>query len=250
MITEKDLKFLIGQGEGYNLEFKESFSDSLARDICAFANANGGKILLGVADNGEVKGVKITNRLKSQIHDTTRNFDPKFKISLEAVKNILITNVPEGINKPYSVNGKFYLRNGPNSQQLTREEIRDFFISEGLIHFDEKIEPKFNLKKDFNEEAYRNFLHISRITELIRKITLLENLSLIEDDKLRNAGVLLFCKRVTKFFAHASVVCLTFQGREKVKILDRKEFDNDLYSNFQNGFNYLEKKNWSCLKKL
>ena len=46
----RDLKNLIEQGEGYNLEFKESYSSSIAREICAFANAQGGKILLGVSD--------------------------------------------------------------------------------------------------------------------------------------------------------------------------------------------------------
>jgi len=66
-MDKKELKFLISQDEGYNLEFKESISESIGRDICAFSNASGGKILVGVSDIGEVKGIKITNRTKSQI---------------------------------------------------------------------------------------------------------------------------------------------------------------------------------------
>jgi len=62
-----ELTYLIKQGEGYNLEFKESFSDSISRDMCAFANANGGKILPGVSDSGEVRDMKITNKLKSPL---------------------------------------------------------------------------------------------------------------------------------------------------------------------------------------
>ena len=138
-MNKKELNFLISQGEGYNIEFKESFSNSIAKDICAFANTNGGKILLGVSDDGRINGIKTTNKLKSQIYDITRNFDPKFEVFLEQVGNVSVINVFEGANKPYSAAGKFYLRNGPNSQQLKREEIRDFFISEGLIRFDEKL---------------------------------------------------------------------------------------------------------------
>jgi ATP-dependent DNA helicase RecG len=41
----EELKFLITQGEGYKLEFKESFSDAIGKEICAFANSKGGKIL-------------------------------------------------------------------------------------------------------------------------------------------------------------------------------------------------------------
>ena len=40
----EDLRFLIAQGEGFQLEFKESFSDSLGRKICAFANSKGKKL--------------------------------------------------------------------------------------------------------------------------------------------------------------------------------------------------------------
>ncbi|MBU2564992.1 MAG: putative DNA binding domain-containing protein [Candidatus Thermoplasmatota archaeon] len=72
-MNKEELNFLISQGESYNLEFKESLSGSLDKDICAFANANGGKVLLGVSDDGKIKGIKITNRLKSQISHIARN---------------------------------------------------------------------------------------------------------------------------------------------------------------------------------
>ncbi len=115
-ISQKQLKFLIDQREGYNLEFKESFSEGLSKEICAFANANGGKILLGISDNGNIKGIRITNRLKSQIYDLARNFDPQLSLSLKEFKDVLVIVIPEGRDKPYSTNGRYYLRNGPNCQ--------------------------------------------------------------------------------------------------------------------------------------
>jgi len=51
------IKTLAALGESSNLEFKEAFSDSLGKEICAFANSRGGKILLGVSDKGELKGL-------------------------------------------------------------------------------------------------------------------------------------------------------------------------------------------------
>ncbi len=241
-IGKKELKFLISEGEGYNLEFKETFSDSLARDVCAFANANGGKILLGVSDDRKIREIRITNKLKSQIYDMTRNFDPKFEISLEEANSIIIIKVPEGPNKPYSVNGKFYLRYCPNSQQLTREEIREFFQKEGLILFDEKPNYDFNLDKDFNDTAYKNFIMLVKIGPVLKRKEILDNLSLLKDSFIKNAGVLLFCKEITKFFINATITCVLYQSRDKYKILDRKEFDTDLYSNFQNTVLYLQSK--------
>lgn len=243
-MQDKELKFLISQGEGYNLEFKEALSDtfSLTREICAFANANGGKILLGVSDNKEIKGIVITNRLKSQVYDITRNLDPRLEVSLEEIDNVLIINVPEGLNKPYSINGRFFIRYGSNSQQLSRDEIKDFFQKEGLILFDEKPNYDFNLAKDFAKDKFKTFLEIAKISPIIPTTEILDNLSLIKNHYLKNAGVLLFSFRVTKFFTNASIICVLYQGKTKYKILDRKEFEADVYNNFLQANQYLQSK--------
>ncbi len=167
-MDKKELEFLLKEGEGYNLEFKETDSN-LAKEICALANATGGRVLLGVTDHGEIKGVTITNKFKSEITDLARNFDPKFQVTLEMVDNILVINVPEGKNKPYSVNGKFYLRYGPNSQQLGRDEIREFFHKEGLVLWDEVVNKEFDIEKDFNEEAFDNFTNLANLSSVLSR---------------------------------------------------------------------------------
>jgi predicted HTH transcriptional regulator len=50
-VRQTDLDILLHEGEGSMLEYKESFSSSLARELVAFANSAGGKILLGVRDD-------------------------------------------------------------------------------------------------------------------------------------------------------------------------------------------------------
>lgn len=52
-MKQTDLDILLRKGEGSMLEYKESFSPSFARDLAAFANSPGGKILLGVRDDGK-----------------------------------------------------------------------------------------------------------------------------------------------------------------------------------------------------
>ena len=63
-MNEKELQFILQQGEGLNTEFKEGVN-GIEKEIVAFANSNGGRIFLGIDDKGKVKGVKITNKLKS-----------------------------------------------------------------------------------------------------------------------------------------------------------------------------------------
>src|SRR3989339_608646 len=241
-MDKKEFEFILKEGEGQSIEFKESFSADISREMCAFANANRGKILIGVSDKGKVKGIEITNSLKSQIQSLARNLDPKLDILIDNIENVIIVNIPEGKNKPYSVNGKFFVRQGANCQQLTRDEIGEFFKKEGKILFDEKINDKFNFKEDFNEEAFKLFLEKAKISPMLSREDILKNMELIENNKMKNAGVLMFCNKINRFFMNATITCALFLGEDKVSILDKKEFEGDLYSNYHNVLDYIKSK--------
>lgn len=136
-MNKKELNFILQEGEGFKIEFKVSCDKSLAKEIVAFTNASGGRIFLGIDDTEDVKGVNVTNKLKSQIQDIARKCDPSIKVSFETVeydsKSVLAVIVLEGDNKPYQCSTGFYLRQGSNSQKLSRDEIIDFSIGEGKI---------------------------------------------------------------------------------------------------------------------
>jgi len=78
-----DLDILLQEGEGAMLEYKKGLSSSFARELVALANTAGGRILLGVRDNGTVKGIPDTNNLRARIQDIARNCDPSVKILLQ-----------------------------------------------------------------------------------------------------------------------------------------------------------------------
>ena len=242
MLTRKELEFHISQGEGYNIEFKEAHSSTIGKEMCAFANASGGKIFIGITDSGIKKEIKITNKLKSEIQDIGRNLDPKMTIHLQEIDGILVVDVPEGKEKPYSIVGKFYLRQGANSQQLTRNEIKEFFQKEGLVLFDESPNQKFSFDRDFNESAYENFLSRMGVKTKLSRRDILKNLDLLSGEMIKNAGALLFCKKATRIARSATVICALFMGKTKTKIIDTKEFDEDLFSNYENAMNYMRSK--------
>jgi ATP-dependent DNA helicase RecG len=107
-VTKSDLQIILQEGEGQRIEFKESFSHSIVKDIVAFANALGGKIFVGVDDHGNAKGIKITNTLKSQVVDLAKNCDPAVAVALQTMNDILIIDVEEGYNKPYQCRDGFF----------------------------------------------------------------------------------------------------------------------------------------------
>lgn len=167
----KELEFILQEGEGLKIEFKSSFDKSISREIVAFANSSGGRIFLGVDDSAKVKGINLTNKLKSQIQDIARKCDPAIKVSFDSIefnaKPLLIVNVLEGDNKPYQCSTGFYLRQGSSSQKLTRDEIIDFSIGEGKIKFDSQINKKFDFEQDFDNTKLQEFLEFTNITPSI-----------------------------------------------------------------------------------
>ena len=101
-MNKKEFKFLLKSRESINLEFKEALdAKAIAKSIVAFANSEGGKIILGVDDKGNAKGINVTNSLKSEIQTIARNCDPAININLEEFENVLIIHVEDGKNKPY-----------------------------------------------------------------------------------------------------------------------------------------------------
>ncbi|MDO8575397.1 MAG: ATP-binding protein [bacterium] len=180
-MTKEELDFLIQQGEGYNLEFKESYNQSLAREICAMANSMGGKILIGVTDDGKLKSSGFNNKIRSEIQSLVRNFDES-----------------------------------PNE--------------------------KFSFDKDFNEDAYKNFLDEIGVETKLSREDVLKNLELSSGGMMKNAGALLFCKKATRISRNATIVCALFMGKTKTKVIDSKEFDADLLTNYISAFDYLRSK--------
>jgi ATP-dependent DNA helicase RecG len=132
-VRQTDLDILLHEGEGSMLEYKESFSSSMARELVALANSAGGKIILGVRDDGTVAGVHDSNDLRAKIQDVARNCDPPVKVLVEPVGKVLVVNVRESESKPVQCREGFFWRQGAGTQKLSRDEIRDVFRSEGSI---------------------------------------------------------------------------------------------------------------------
>ena len=237
----QELIDIIKTGEGYTIEFKESVNSSIGKDICAFTNSSGGKIIIGVEDKtNKAKEYKLTNTDKSRIQNIARNMSPSFNVQIEQIKNLAVIYVPEGKNKPYIVNGHFYMRYGANSQQLDRDEIRDLFQKENLISFERQI--KDFKEKDFSIEAFRNFKKEAGLDKDLSKKHILNNLNLLTNNKLNNSGILFFVKNMRQYLSNATTSCFLYADKEQTEIIDSKEFAEDFISNLNNTYKYLTSK--------
>ena len=229
-MKKMQLMNLIALGEGFTTEFKRSGTSNLGREICAFANATGGVILIGVADNGEIVGADDHNRLKSEVQTIARSAEPPVAVDIASVGKVLSIAIPEQHSKPYSFGGKFFMREGASSQQMSRHEIREFFFKEGLIHFDETPCVRFSFQDDLTAEVWSLFQRRAKIPADMEPLAVLANLHLVKDGSMSHAGAWLLAKDIRKFTVSADAACALFLGNDKERILDRRGFSSDIYS--------------------
>ena len=222
-------------------------SSDLGREICAFANATGGVILIGIDDGGAIVGIGNHNRLKSQVQSIARSVDPPVAVEVESVGDVLCVTVPEQYSKPYCFGGRFFIREGATSQQLSRDEIREFFFKEGLVCFDETPCNSFNLSAEITPRRWVEFVERTGIHPDLDPVSVLENLHLVKDNRMTHAGAWLLADDITRFTLQASVTCAVFRGNAKTHILDRKEFQGNLYVIYQDVMGYFQAKLNSAL---
>ena len=104
MLNTENIQLLIDSGEGYNVEFKvrvPSKVRELTEEICAFANADGGYLLIGPADNGQIIGTSLENDKRSAIQGSISEISPTLHCELYTVNiediTVWVIDFPSGL---------------------------------------------------------------------------------------------------------------------------------------------------------
>lgn len=114
-----NLKKQIFEGEGVKLDFKKTITscEKIARTMVSFANNKGGRLLIGVADDGTIKGVKSEDEERYMITRAATLYarpalEPKFEEIYVDDKLVLVVDTPESDLKPHyalAVDGKWWV---------------------------------------------------------------------------------------------------------------------------------------------
>ncbi len=137
-----DLKRLAALGEGPTLEFKHRVPrpDRIAKEIIALANTRGGRVLVGVGDDGALVGVKDAEEELYALREAmAAHCEPPLDLRIEGVRltrrrEVLVVDVPESARKPHYLVGdpeepagqngrRAYVRVGTQSVAASREAV-------------------------------------------------------------------------------------------------------------------------------
>ena len=240
-----ELQAQIALGEDSRRQFKRDVTnaDSLAAEMAAFANSEGGTIFLGVADDGSLPGLSradvarinqlIGNAASQHVRSPLTVQTENIGVGNERV--VIVLTIPKGQDKPYfDRNGVIWLKSGADKRRVnSKEELRRLFQSVDQFHADE-LPTKAGIDKldklrfrDFLRDVYQQSWPDSP-DELL---TLLQNMNLATDDGVLNlAGVLLFAERPEWIKPQFIVKAIRYPGNaiHVSEYLDTEDFTGPL----------------------
>lgn len=168
-MLKSELLELIANGESSHVEFKRDDvrPEQLAKEIVALINHQGGRILLGVDDDGSIIGIQREDA-ERWVMDTVfaRFVHPWILPSYEEVeigpaRRVAVVSVTQGTAKPYVVRHQdreeIYIRMGSTSRRATREQQARLFESGGLVHM-EILPVSGSTLNDLSQPRVENYL--------------------------------------------------------------------------------------------
>lgn len=233
------------QQENQNIEWKENWRDEYLKWICGFANANGGKLYIGMNDKGVVTGVIDTKKLLEDIPN-------KIKDILGIIVNVNLKS--KNYNKyieiavdayPYPINykGQYHYRSGSTKQELKGIALDKFLLQKQGKHWDSVPVPKFPIKK-LSQSEFVYFKKLATNTNRLSKeiihennALLLQNLQLIETKYIKRAAVLLFYNKPEEYVTGAYIKIGFFKTDDDLLFQD--EIHGSLFQQVENTMNLL-----------
>lgn len=136
----KELQVLLGEGEGFQLEFKRKISSptKIARTLIAFANTKGGTILFGIDDDKTIVGVESEKTEVEMIEIAGRvHCEPPIEPAIEIVsyrgKDVIVVSVAESAQKPHSLVDQESGSGDPESKVLIRVRDKTVVASKEVV---------------------------------------------------------------------------------------------------------------------
>lgn len=199
--------------ETQNVEYKQSWRDEYLKWICGFANAQGGKVYVGIDDAGSVVGLDDYKKLMDDIPNKAVNhlgLVVDVNLHVQEGRHYIEIIVPVS-NVPVAYHGVYHYRSGSTKQELKGIALQNLLLKKmGKKWEDMAVEGvSYN---DLNENTVQIFLikaiekeRIPPDAVSIGRELLLKNLGLMtEQGQLTNAALLLFGKSLVRVSVTAS----------------------------------------------
>ena len=251
-MKQEELLTLIKNGETQEVELKEGCPNGhkMAEILCGLANTDGGVLILGVSEKGEIKGLHgDLDKIQQDIANTRQSIHspPQISISIHIIdekKIVLIETNKANDKNVHTCNGAVYVRIGSTTHKLEGQELFDFLKNKQILCFDEQdSEAKI---EDIDENRIRNYLVKRNQHEYLKSNTIQEFIisnmfgKLNGKIKLKNVATLFFSKDPYRWHPQSEMRIVRFSGTEPLNIISQRDFHSDPIENIEQTITFIK----------
>jgi ATP-dependent DNA helicase RecG len=218
LLREQELEYLIAAPEGQTLEWKSPriHPRDLATTLIAFANADGGRLLIGIEDDGTVSGLdpvadrqQVERLLRAAYEFCTPSVQIGYQFAPYRGHQVLVIDVPVSARVHNHNNGRVYLRVLDRDQPLSADETLRVAFAKGQASYETQPVRGATLE-DVDQDLIQEYARLRGLDQPTER--LLRGLNLLVEDTLTVAGVLLFAREPGNWLPRAGVDFLKFEG--------------------------------------
>ncbi len=222
--------------ETRELEFKETITNTFLKTVSAFSNYDGGVIIFGIDDNGNIKGISDIKQacldIENKINDSISP-QPNYTIELQNKDQTIKLTVKQGVQKPYLYKSKAYKRNDTATIEVDTLEFSRLILEGRNIKFEELPCKEQELSFDVLQRKLKESIQIETFNQdTLKTLNLYDNVN-----GYNNAAGLLADKNhfpgidIVKFGENISIIQkrVTFKN---VSILDAYEKTIDVFRDY------------------
>lgn len=228
----KELQNLIAEGENERIELKASTGQrtQAAKTVCAMLNGLGGFVVFGVSDAGDIVGQNVSVRTMESIAAELRRIEPPAfpdisTVPLDNERTVIILTVSGG-SGPYTYDGRPYLKHGPTTVIMPREEYERRIVERLYTTRRWENEPAAegvtidDLDAEEIHTTLDNAVRLGRLENPSRKdtVSILRGLDLVRDGSLLNAAVVLYGKseHLKSLYPQMGLRLARFRGKDRL----------------------------------
>ncbi len=217
--------------ESSTLEFKAAYNkEQIARVICSFLNNQGGQVVVGVDETGQLLGVsgaegKVAELSQFLVNEIVPEAAISVALETRNKKSILIINVWKGTKQPYIFQGTVYFRRGSSTTPASTQQLA------ALIHQDTGQSKRWETQKAIEAEV--DDIDLAEVAECIGEasasgretnipqdpLQFLSKYGLYKSGDFNNAAILLFGKNPVRLFPQARVRLSVFKSDKTGEML-------------------------------
>ena len=268
-ISAIELLEKIQLGEDSGIEFKRELPDrkDLANEIAAFANTDGGELIIGVDDkrtadsHRDVPGIELGDLdtvettvievCRDSIHPPVRVTTQKMKIE---DKCILRVEIPRSFFV-HEVDGVYFAREGSTKRRIPTEQLARLMQSRSqarIIHFDEQVVPDTDMST-LREELYQRFIGTPATVKEREELLLKRRLLVKEGQHNRTSvsGILMCYDDPTAYLPNSYIHAVCYRGKvmDANNQVDWKDFKRSLDQQITDAYKFVEKYNQVAARK-